>query len=189
MNLLYVFVLMVLFCSFSSAQSSHVPAALNSQVEKIRIWASDEVIVKAVQAQNKEGLSLERIKQLDREWIRATEPTAEMKALIGNECSARLRQLSSSLPALIESFVMDAQGANVCLTQRTSDYWQGDEAKWSDAFNEGKGDVVISQRQYDESSKSTLVHVSVPIMENEKAIGVITCGINLGKLAESTSKR
>jgi sensor histidine kinase regulating citrate/malate metabolism len=43
---------------------------------------------------------------------------------------------------------------------------------------------VISKREYDQSTKSTLLHVSVPIMDQEKAIGVLCVGINLTKLAE-----
>ena len=32
---------------------------------------------------------------------------------------------------------MDAQGANVCLSHETSDYWQGDEPKWQRIFRDG----------------------------------------------------
>jgi hypothetical protein len=112
-----------------------------------------------------------------------------MKELMQNQCAQRLKQLSPELPAAVEAFVMDAQGANVCMTLRTSDYWQGDEPKWADAFNDGKGADYVGKRQYDESSKSTLVHISVPVMDNGKAIGVLTCGINLTKLAETEAQQ
>jgi hypothetical protein len=182
-------VIVLLFCEYGFAQSTHVPAALNSQVEKIRIWTADPIVIRAIEAQNKEGNSLEKIKEMDRAWTAAAELTPEMKDMISNECSTKLKKLSSELPAVIETFVMDAQGANVCMTNRTSDYWQGDEAKWKDAFNNGKGAEIVSQRQYDESSKATLVHVSLPVMSGGKAIGVVTCGINLGKLAETTARQ
>lgn len=37
------------------------------------------------------------------------------------------------------------EGALVCANAKTSDYWQGDKAKWQRAFAEGKGSVFIDR--------------------------------------------
>jgi hypothetical protein len=78
---------------------------------------------------------------------------------------------------------MDDQGALVCATAKTSDYWQGDEAKWQRAFNGGKGDVFIDRPKFDESAGARIAQISVPVMENGRAIGAVTVGVAIEKLA------
>ena len=77
---------------------------------------------------------------------------------------------------------MDDQGANVAMTNKTSDYWQGDEAKWQESFKDGVGAVHVGDIEFDESADDYLVQVSVPVMKSGKAIGAITVGVNLDLL-------
>ena len=77
---------------------------------------------------------------------------------------------------------MDNQGANVAMTDKTSDYWQGDEAKFQKAFNGGAGAVFIDAVKFDESAQAYLVQVSVPVMDGDQAIGAITMGIDVDKV-------
>jgi hypothetical protein len=77
---------------------------------------------------------------------------------------------------------MDNQGANVAMTNKTSDYWQGDEAKFTDSFKNGVGAIHISTVEFDESAQAYLVQVSVPVMEGGKAIGALTIGVNIDEL-------
>lgn len=44
-------------------------------------------------------------------------------------------------PEYAEIFVMDNQGANVAMSDKTSDYWQGDEDKFVRSFAGGEGKV------------------------------------------------
>jgi len=77
---------------------------------------------------------------------------------------------------------MDNQGANVAITDKTSDYWQGDEPKFTEAYNKGSGAIHISDVNFDDSTQAYLVHVSVPVMDGKKTIGVITFGVNVNKI-------
>ena len=81
-----------------------------------------------------------------------------------------------------ETFLMDNQGALVCATTKTTDYWQGDEAKWQRAFNEGKGEVFIDRPKFDHSSSQRLAQISIPVLDNGAAIGAVTVGISIDKL-------
>jgi hypothetical protein len=76
-----------------------------------------------------------------------------------------------------ETFVMDNVGALVCATERTSDYWQGDEEKWTHSYNGGAGAIFIDRPRFDESAKATIALISIPVMDNGKAIGAVTVGI------------
>jgi hypothetical protein len=93
-----------------------------------------------------------------------------------------LRRLAKST-LYAEVFIMDNQGANVAMTKKTSDYWQGDEAKWKKAFNEGQGATFVDKPQYDRSTDSILIQVSLPVKNKSgSTIGTITVGLNIDRL-------
>ena len=74
---------------------------------------------------------------------------------------------------------MDAQGLNVAQSDVTSDYWQGDEAKWQETYN--TGNVHIGDVELDESTQTYQAQVSLPIFDPESnaVIGAATFGVNL----------
>jgi hypothetical protein len=63
------------------------------------------------------------------------------------------------------------------MSDRTSDYWQGDEAKWQKSFNGGKGAVFFDERKFDSSAKAVIIQVSVPVIDQGKVIGALTVGV------------
>ncbi len=78
-----------------------------------------------------------------------------------------------------EMFLTDNQGANVAAFPLTSDYWQGDEAKFINAFNNGDGKVYIGDLEFDESTKVNAIQISVPVNYGNKAIGVLVIGVKV----------
>jgi hypothetical protein len=150
---------------------------LDAEAAKLRAWGSDATIVAAVKAQNAKHVPLATIKSLDAQWI-AGKAASLVKEKTTGACADYLRKLATG-SAYQEIFVMDDQGAIVCANEKTSDYWQGDEAKWQRAFNDGKGNVFIDRPRYDESAKRNLAQISVPVMDNGKAIGAITIGVTI----------
>jgi len=61
----------------------------------------------------------------------------------------------------------------------TSDYWQGDENKWSSSYNMGSGIVFINGIELDESTNTQAAQISVPIKNNGATIGVMVIGVRL----------
>lgn len=140
---------------------------------------SDPVIVQAVKAENAKRKTLSRIKELDETW-KATPGVADyMKALIDSACGQHLRALQSQAGYYSEIFVMDEQGANVCMTDKTSDYWQGDEAKFQESYKGGAGAVFIDEITFDESAQTYQVQASVPVKDGERVIGAVTVGVDV----------
>lgn len=165
-----------------SAFAEELPPQVNELIPVLKKWGSDATLISAVKAQNAEGLSLDDIKRRDKSW-RATEGLdAEMQGMLASAAGKKLAELEKSKPYFFELFLMDNQGANVSMTNKTSDYWQGDEAKWQESFKGGKGAVHIGDIEFDESAQDYLVQVSVPVMDAGNAIGAITIGINLDEL-------
>jgi len=148
--------------------------------------AADPELRKAVAAKNAEGESQQTIEARDRDW---TQNPAEprRKALPGSRCAARLRELIASDPLVTEAIVMDAHGANVCVSRETSDYWQGDEDKWKKPFLEGRP-AFVDEPAFDASSATYAVQLSVPVSDAGKRIGALTLTLKVRKDATAPAR-
>lgn len=165
-------------------------AALADMHDKFMAVAKNELapmghkrkIVNWTRAKNSKGETMEEIKRLDNLW-KSEEGVADyMKPFLEGECAAYLREVVSMIPYMMEIFVMDNQGALVCETDKTGDYMQGDEAKWQESFADGKGAVFVDEPEFDEGFGTNVLQISVPVMDNGKAIGVITFGVFADKV-------
>ena len=164
---------------FAAAQSADVmQKALAAEAAKLSSWAAEKSIVEAVRRQNAKAVPLAEVKRIDAEWT-AGKAEAQVRETTTGACADRMRVLVAADGRYGETFVTDANGAIVCATQRTSDYWQGDETKWSRAFNDG---AFIDRPKLDESAKARLAQISLPVTENGKTIGVLTVGVNVDRL-------
>jgi hypothetical protein len=154
-------------------QMAHARVRLAEQV------AADPELRKAVAAKNAEGESQATIEARDREW--AANPAAPLrKVLSANRCAARLRELIAPDPLVVEAILMDARGANVCVSRETSDYWQGDEDKWKKPFAEGRP-AFVDEPAFDQSSATYAVQLSVPVSEGGRRIGALTLTLKVRK--------
>ena len=148
--------------------------------------AADPELHKAVLAKNAEGESRQTIEVRDREWIR--NPNAPLrKALTGSPCAARLREKIAADPLVVEAILMDAQGANVCVSRETSDYWQGDEDKWQKPFVEGRA-AFVDEPAFDASTATYAVQLSVPVLDGTKRVGALTLTLKIKKDATAPAK-
>jgi hypothetical protein len=155
---------------------------VNLAESKLVALGMDQVIVDAVKRVNKQNKTLDQIKAMDERWKAHAGIADYMQALIDSACGRHLREIQGKKPYLAEIFVMDNQGANVAMTDKTSDYWQGDEAKFKNAFNNGKGAVFVDEVEFDDSTQTYLVQVSVPVKDGNAVIGAITFGIDVDQV-------
>lgn len=145
-------------------------------------YGTDASIVKAVKAENAKGKTLDQVKEQDKKW-RGTPGIADfMKVLMESECGKYVQGIQKSNKYFAEIFVMDKLGANVAMTDKTSDYWQGDEDKFIKSYNGGKGGIHISDVEFDDSTQAYLVQVSVPVKDGAKIIGAITFGVDVDQV-------
>jgi hypothetical protein len=148
---------------------------LSRYADTVARWALVQRVVQAVAEQNARPLSQERILEIDRAWQAGGNPDGLPRELASNDCAQALQSLLVAHPGYSEVFVSDARGALVCMTARTSDYWQGDEAKFTRAWAGGRGAQFVSAIGHDESAGGLeTVHVSVPVVSGGRAIGVLT---------------
>ena len=105
-----------------------------------------------------------------------------MRSLMTSPCAERLRTLRANLPEIAEAFVTDGLGANVAMTNKTSDFWQGDEAKFTRAMSGNRRSYHIDPVRFDESIQAYAVQIALPIFGGQAPIGVLVVTLNLEKL-------
>lgn len=152
---------------------------------KIAAIAADPAVVAAIKKQNEAHANYGEADavRLDGEW-RAQVGAAShplIDSVLGAPASATLTSARDSSDGLFtELFAMDRIGLNVAASGVTSDYWQGDEAKWQKTYAVGAGAVHISDIEFDESTQTYQAQVSVTVVdEGGKPIGAITVGVNV----------
>jgi hypothetical protein len=139
--------------------------------------AGDPQLLSAVTAKNSSGETAEDIQRKDREWI--ANPKAPLRAeLTRGACADRLRSLVQEDTFVVEAFVTDAQGALVCATRETSDYWQGDEAKWQKTYGEGKR-LFIDEAAQDTSTGVYAIQLSTLISSGSQKAGALTLTLRI----------
>ena len=164
------------------------PALEELASSRIQAIASSPEIVSAIRAQNAEhaGLSQSDIDALDQKWRAevGSDTTPTIDPVLNNAVAEMLRGIRDESAGLYtEIFVMDNVGLNVASSDTTSDFWQGDEAKWQQTYQAGPGATHISEVELDESTQTYQAQVSVAISDDTGAvIGAVTFGVNLEHL-------
>ena len=171
------------------AQDNEYTAPLTELANgKLKEIAQDPTIVAAIEAQNAVTGAYDQAKidELDTQWRAEVSAAAKplIDATLGNDASkALLAAQEASAGLFTEIFVMDAKGLNVGQSGVTSDYWQGDEDKWSQTYSVGAGAVHLGEIEQDESTQAFQSQVSITIVDaSGKPIGAITAGVDLAAL-------
>ncbi len=179
-----------LYLIASPGQSGIYKVPLEAYIEtELNGWLENADLIAAVNAQNEAhaGLQQADIDALDQKWrAEAGGDGGELvDDLMGRPVSEWLVAQQEATTGLVtEVFVMDNKGLNVAQSAVTSDYWQGDEAKWQETYGNGSGEVHISEVEFDDSTGFYQTQASVPVTDpaTGELIGAVTFGINVQSL-------
>ncbi|NEX44772.1 PDC sensor domain-containing protein [Pseudotabrizicola algicola] len=158
-------------------------------LEAMASWAADPVLIAAVRDQNlrHDGLSQTDIDALDMTWRaelgKSVHPVVD--SVVQTVPSDLLRAaVEASTGLMTEVFVMDALGLNVAASAATSDYWQGDEAKFTETFPKGAEAIHVSDVEFDESTQMYQIQVSFSLTDpaDGAVIGAVTVALNAENL-------
>lgn len=175
----------------AKAQSVAPPISIidENAIKQIRDWLKNPVVGMSVRAQNKRYANIEQaeVEKLDKQWRSEREQTDQplIAAILSSPLSSYLTQIQAASGGLFtEIFIMDAKGLNVGQSAITSDFWQGDEAKFKKTFPVGAGTVFIDEAEFHDASKTWRAQVNLTISDTEKKpIGAVTVEYNLTELA------
>lgn len=154
--------------------------------EKISTFAQSADVIAAIKAQNAKTKDYDQAKitELDNQWRAETEAPDQpmIDGVLDYPVSKQLAEVQEASDGLYtEIFVMDAKGLNVAQSDATSDFWQGDEAKWKETFLAGPDALHLSEVEEDESTQTFQSQVSMAITDPDSGsvIGAITVGVNV----------
>ena len=138
----------------------------------------------AVIKSNRQPLAQQDLEQLDHQWAQQVRDNTSILAerYLKLEGSQFLQVWQKQMQGVItEIIVTDKQGKNVIISEVTTDYWQGDEAKFLNMYQQDD-DYYIDTVEFDESTKHFQVQFSVPIFDKENQhMGVLILGVDIEK--------
>jgi hypothetical protein len=163
-----------------SQVAEHTAAAVDAYVFRriidVTMMGRIPTLRQASATASTQPLDAERVKRLDAEWQATRKVPAELAGILTNEASTLLRDTTRHDPIYREILLADRSGRLVAASNVTSDYYQGDEAWWRDAFNDGEqGRVSLTDVQWDESAKTLALDLAVPVpgLAGERPAGVL----------------
>lgn len=168
----------------SRADEGVVPPSVIKDIQK---WASSPVVHLTLEASNKRHAALKEaeIIKLDKQWRaeRKKDDQPLITAVLSSPLSSYLTKIQArSLGLYSEIFVMDSKGLNAGQSSITSDYWQGDEAKWKKTFPVGPTAVFVDTPETNDKTGTENVQVNLAIADGPRVVGAITVEINLTEL-------
>jgi hypothetical protein len=116
------------------------------------------------------------IKALDEAWTSNPSAAAAKLGVLDNAASRFLREIVENDRVYREIVVADREGRLVAASNPTSDYFQGDEPWWREAFDDGvRGRATVSDVQWDDSAKTQALGIAVPVADRpgERFVGIM----------------
>ena len=168
-----------------TANTAHAFCA-GALIKEIQRIAQTPEIVGAVKANNARQLDKASILELDSRWIKLNGKLVEAEQIQTTEASQLLIVEVKKRSYFTEAILTGNQGETVAMNITTSDYWQGDEEKFTAVFDSNKPsrqpDHHISRARWDDSSKTMISQVSVPVYDGDEMVGTLTMGVDLKRV-------
>lgn len=155
-------------------------------IKEIKAIATKPEVIEAVKASNMRQLSKERLLELDEKWVKLKGRLPEAEQIKNSKISTLLATEMNKQTYFKEAILTGNQGETVAMNLVTTDYWQGDEEKFTAIFDTNlpsrKPDSHISRARWDESTKAMIAQVSVPVYDGDTMIGTLTVGVDLKRV-------
>lgn len=157
---------------------------------KAAAWASEPAVVQAVLEQNQKG----PLAGMDNQkWATLRRRSPEVTAFQQSAAGKLLAKLAAASQGIVSEAFLNAQkGEKVAFVDKTSSYVHAGKAKFDVPFQQGKS--WQGAPEFDESSQTYCLQVSVPVVQEVKVegkterrtIGVLVVGLDLANLQAAT---
>jgi hypothetical protein len=161
-----------------------VQAELDKQKTIVAGWAANPAVVNAVVEQNRKG----PIAGMDNPTWKVTRRSDPVVTAFQNNPAGQFlkAQLEEHKVKFSEAFLNGALGEKVAFVEKTTSYIHKGQAKFDVPFTTSK--PWQGAPEFDESSQTYAVQISVPVLAEARPIGVLVVGVNLSHL-ESIAKK
>lgn len=149
-------------------------------------------LVEEVQISNESPLSEPEIMKRDQLWIKESKHVghADGLTMLDLPLSKVFKKWQSQFKGVVTELILtDSQGKNIAISKLTSDYWQGDENKFTKIFKQSK-DYNFDSVTYDASTHHFQVQLSFPVLDdNNSHIGVLILGVDVEIALHSSNEK
>ena len=160
----------------ADAPNAAVQAKIDAKLKEITGWAADPTIVSAVKAHNA-GLPADQSAMTQDAWKALSVMDPFVRSFTKNDAGQFLKGKKGE--AVSEAFVSGADGLKVAFLSKPTNWSHKGKPKHEDALT---GKTWQGPVELDESTGLQQVQVSVPVMDDGKAIGSLVVGLSLSKL-------
>lgn len=182
--------LSVAFSTASVADETEIKAKAEDYTKtEVAKWVADADVVAALNAANaaNTGYNQGKIDELDKQWRAEVGAAARplIDQVMGSKASAKAKTWCAGAGGVVtEVILMDNKGLNVGICDVSSDYWQGDEAKYANTFTKGAGTIFVDDVEQDSSTQKFQVQASMTVVDpaSGQPIGVVTVGLDAESL-------
>ena len=175
--------------SLSKSEEKQILDRLSSSAKTLLNLPS---LVEQVQISNESPLSESEIKRLDQLWIKESKQVKHPDglAMLNLPLSKVFKKWQLQFKGVVTELILtDNQGKNIAISKLTSDYWQGDENKFTKIFKQSK-DFNFDSVTYDASTHHFQVQLSFPVLDdNNSHIGVLILGVDVEKALHSSNAK
>ena len=183
--------------SLAHAQATIIGEDLAKQIELIQSLSLNEEIINTVEKINSEYTgNLAEIQATivlrDKQWLSADAANNNNDPLVhqilSNVISSELVSFQKIYPNHVELFLTDKYGAVIAATNRISGFAQAQDPWWQVA-NNNIGNIFFGQPEYDESTKTFVCPIAIPLISSKKGavIGILRTNYRLSGISESLS--
>ena len=154
-------------------QAKNTDSGIYCLIPLIQDIASDEDLIHFTDVQNSLLKMPQDIYALDKQWIENSLNDSEINKILTNEVSMKLKSIVENNPYFDEIFLTGNYATIIAASNKTSDYYQGDEEFYHHAVKNMPDGIYISASTPDRSAKAIGQKIAVPIMLNDNFIGVL----------------
>lgn len=160
--------------------AEHTAAAIDAYVYRrvldVGVISRSPILRDVAAASSNTAADAAKIRETDTAWIANPAGEAERLGVTRLAASEYLRDISTGDPAYGEILLADREGRLVAASGVTTDYYQGDEAWWREAYGDGfSGRHYVGDVTWDESAQSYALEVAVPVFPRDggRLVGVL----------------
>lgn len=153
--------------------------------------AEHPAVVGAIRAQNKvtTGYDTAQIEALDQQWRDEIDTDSDLiNSVLAHDTIPYLRSvIQASSGRMTQIVLLDARGLTVAASDRTPDYWRGDEMQHLRTFQMGPGATHFGRIEFDATSQSYQAQFSLTVSDPATglAIGAVTVYVAADRLMSS----
>lgn len=117
---------------------------------------------------------------MDKVWGDLKNGDNILENIINNSSGDVMRNWIKHISIQGEGLLIGRNGGLVAATEKTTDFWQGDESQFLKAIGLSAGEVYLQHEMLDESTHLMLIKISAPVFNprSQHAIGVLVIGFD-----------